>query len=325
VTRFWKIVASAIALCVVGAGPALSQDAYPSRPIRFIVGFATGSTADVAARIVAPALSDVIGKPVIVENRPGAGSMLSTDYVAHAVPDGYTILFGTVAATINATLSPSQTVDFAKDLEPITSLASIPNVLVINPTVTASDVKSLVAFVKANPNTLFYGSAGIGSSPHLTGELFDQMAGIQMTAVQYPGSAQAVTDLISGRVQVMFSPASTVMSFVNQGTLKALATTESKRAAIAPDLPTVSEAGLAGFDTGIWFGLFAPSGTPTDIVDKISTAANTALRDPLIIQLLQTQGMETLGSTPQSFRRFVASELERWANVIKTAKITVQR
>jgi tripartite-type tricarboxylate transporter receptor subunit TctC len=230
-----------------------------------------------------------------------------------------------VAATINATLSPSQTVDFAKDLEPITSLASIPNVLVINPTVTASDVKSLIAFAKANPDALFYGSAGIGSSPHLTGELFDQMAGIQMTPVQYPGSAQAVTDLISGRVQVMFSPASTVMSFVKQGTLKALATTESKRAAIAPDLPTVSESGLAGFDTGIWFGLFAPSGTPVDIVDKISTTANTALRDPQIIQLLQTQGMETLGSTPQSFRQFVASELDRWANVIKTANIPVQR
>jgi tripartite-type tricarboxylate transporter receptor subunit TctC len=323
VTRFWKIVVSAIALSV--AGVAFSQDAYPSRPIRFIIGFAPGSTADVAARIIAPKLSDVIGKPVIVENRPGAGGMLSTDYVAHAAPDGYTILFGTVAATINATLSPSQTVDFAKDLEPITSLASIPNVLVINPTVTASDVKSLIAFAKANPDALFYGSAGIGSSPHLTGELFDQMAGIQMTPVQYSGSAQAVTDLISGRVQVMFSPASTVMSFVKQGTLKALATTESKRAAIAPDLPTVSESGLAGFDTGIWFGLFAPRGTPVDVVDKISTAANTTLRDPQIIQLLETQGMETLGGTPQLFRQFVASELARWANVIKTANIPVQR
>jgi tripartite-type tricarboxylate transporter receptor subunit TctC len=319
------IVLPAIALCIVAMASALSDAAYPDRPIRMIIGFAAGSTADVAARIVAPRLGDIIGKPVIVENRAGAGSMLSTEYVAHAEPNGYTVLLGTVAAAINETLSPDQTVDFAKDLEPVTSLASIPNFLVINPSVRATDVQSLIALAKGNPGGLFYGAAGIGSSPHLTGELFDQMAGIQMTAVQYPGSAQAVTDLISGRVQVMFSPASTVMAFVQQGSLKALATTEGKRAAIAPDLPTVSESGLAGFDTGIWFGLFTPRDTPTDIVEKLAVATNTTLRDPQIAQLLEAQGMEPLGDTPADFHVFVASELKRWANVIKTANITTQK
>jgi tripartite-type tricarboxylate transporter receptor subunit TctC len=323
--RLLRSALPALILCIIGMAPALGDNAYPNRPIRLIVGFATGSTADVAARIVAPKLSGIIGKPVVVENRPGAGSMLSTGYVAHAEPDGYTILLGTVAATINATLSPDQSVNFAKDLEPITSLASISNVLVVNPSVRANDVQGLIALAKANPGTLFYGAAGIGSSPHLTGELFDQMAGIQMTVVQYPGSAQAVTDLISGRLQVMFSPASTVMSFVKQGSLRALATTESKRAAIAPDLPTVSESGLSGFDTGIWFGLFAPRGTPTDVIGKLATSTNATLHDPQIIQLLAAQGMEPLGGTPAEFQQFVASELKRWASVIKTANITTRR
>lgn len=227
------------ALFLQAATGASAQDAYPTRPIRLIVGFAAGSTADVAARIIGRKVGELLGEPIIVENRPGGGSSLSIDYVAHASKDGYTILFGTVAATINATLAPSSTADFAKDLVPIALVASIPNVLVVNPSLDVTDVKGLIAFAKANPDELFYGSAGIGSSPHLTAELFKQMAGIQMTAVQYPGSAQAVTDLISGRVQLMFSPASTVMSFVKQGTLKALATTEKKRASIAPDLPTV--------------------------------------------------------------------------------------
>jgi tripartite-type tricarboxylate transporter receptor subunit TctC len=323
--RVAKAFSSAAMLSVVFAVPALSDGSYPARPIRFIVGFAAGSTADVAARIIAPKFGDIIGKPVVVENRAGAGSMLSTEYVAHAEPDGYTVLFGTVAAAINATLSPGQSVDFAKDLEPVTSLASIPNFLVVNPSLQATDVKSLIAYAKVNPGTLFYGAAGIGSSPHLTGELFDQMAGIQMTVVQYPGSAQAVTDLISGRVQVMFSPASTVLSFVKEGTLRALATTESRRATIAPDLPTVSESGLPEFDTGIWFGLFTPNGTAADINLKLATAANQALHEPEIIRLLQAQGMEPLGDKPEDFGRFVTGELKRWADVIRNANINAQK
>lgn len=185
----------------------------------------------------------------------------------------------------------------------------------------ASDVKGLIALAKANPDKLFYGSAGIGSSPHLTAELFKQMAGIQMTAVQYPGSAQAVTDLISGRVQVMFSPASTVMSFINQGSLRALATTEKKRASIAPDLPTISESGLAGFDTGVWLGFLAPSGTSPEIIQKISKATNEALRDPELLKQLRLQGMEPLGGSPAEFGQFIDSELKRWARVINDAHI----
>lgn len=307
------------------AASASAQDAYPTRPVRLIIGFAAGSTADVAARIIVPKMGELLGQPVVVENRPGGGSSLSIDYVAHAPKDGYTILLGTVAATINATLAPSKTADFARDLAPVALVASIPNILVVNPSLDVSDVKGLIAYAKANPDKLFYGSAGIGSSPHLTAELFKQMAGIKITGVQYPGSAQAVTDLIAGRVQLMFSPASTVLSFVKQGSLRALASTESKRASIAPDLPTVSEAGLDGFDTGVWSGFLVPVGTSPSIIQKISNATNQALKDPGILQRLHAQGIEALGGTSEEFKKFIDNDLQRWARVIKDAHITVER
>ena len=316
-------------LAIIGVlalqGSALAEDAYPSRPVRLIVGFASGSTADVTARIISRRLSDILGKRVLVENRPGAGGTIATEYVATAKKDGYTLLFGTVAATINATLAPSKKADFAKDFAPVTLISSIPNVLVVNPSVKVNDVKGLIALAKAEPNKLFYGSAGIGSSPHLTAELFKQMAGIKMTAVQYQGSAQAVTDLIAGRVQVMFSPASTVMSMIREGRLRALATTERKRASIAPDLPTISEAGLPGFDTGVWVGTLAPSGTPQKIIEKLSAATNSALKAPDVVKQLKLQGMQPIGGSPEHFKTFIASELQRWAHVIHSAHISVKK
>lgn len=310
-----------VACLVLAAGAASADEAYPTRPVRLIVGFAAGSTADVGARILSRKLGEILGQSIVIENRPGAGSMISTEYVARAPKDGYTLLLGTIAATINATLSPRQTVNFSKDLEPIVLVSSIPNILVVYPPLGVNSVKDLIALAKAKPDQISYGSAGVGSAPHLSAELFKQMAGVQMTHVPYQGSAQAVTDLIAGRVQVMFSPASTVLAFIKQGTLKALASTESKRTSIAPDLPTMSEAGLTNFETSVWFGILAPAGTPSYVVTKVSRAVNEALKDQEVLKLLHAQGMDALGGSPDEFSRYIASETAKWANVIKTAKI----
>ena len=303
----------------------VAEESYPTHPVRLIVGFAAGSSGDAAARIISHKLGEILGQSVIVEDRPGASSMIATDYVARAPKDGYTLLFATIAATINTTLMPGKGPNFEKDLAPIALVGSIPNILVVNPNVAVNDVNGLIALAKAKPDQLLYGASGIGSGPHMATELFKQMAGIKMTGVLYPGSAQTVTDLIAGRIQVMFSPASTVLGFIQQGSVKALATSEAKRASVAPDLPTISEAALPGFDTGVWFGILAPTGTPTPIIDSISKATNEALKDPKVLKQLNTQGLDALGGSPEDFRRFIRSETERWARVIHSMDATKEK
>jgi tripartite-type tricarboxylate transporter receptor subunit TctC len=304
------------ALVMVSLRPASAQDNYPTRPIRLIVGFAAGSSGDVAARIVSYKIGALLGQTVIVENRPGASSMIATEFVARAPKDGYTLLFATIAATINTTLKPDTSFNFEKDLAPIALIGSVPNILVVHPKLDVKDVKELIALAKQKPDELLYGASGLGSGPHLATELFKQMAGIKITGVLYPGSAQTVTDLIAGRIQVMFSPASTVLGFIRNGNVKALATSQAKRASVAPELPTIAEAGLAGYDTGVWFGILGPAGTPKPIIDKLSKAANDALGDPDVLNKLQIQGLDALGGSPDDFARFIKSETERWARVI---------
>jgi len=305
------------ALVFVAQRPALADETYPSRPIRLVVGFAAGSSADVAARIVSRKLGDLLGQTVLVENRPGASSMIATEYVARATKDGYTLLLATIAATINTTLMPDKGPNFEKDLAPITLVGSLPNILIVNPKLDVKDVKALIALAKQKPDELFYGASGLGSGPHLATELFKQMAGIKMTGVLYPGSAQTITDLIAGRIQVMFSPASTALGLIKDGRVKALATSQTKRASVVPDLPTISEAGLPGYDTGVWFGILGPAGTPAPIVDKISKATNDALKDPETLKALHAQGLDALGGSPDDFARFIKNETERWARVIR--------
>jgi tripartite-type tricarboxylate transporter receptor subunit TctC len=317
--RYARLIAFAISFVSILSGAAFAQN-YPTRPIRLIVGFAAGSSGDVAGRIIAQALTNQLGQSVIVENRPGASSMIASDYVARAPKDGYTLLLATIAATINTTLMPGKGPDFQKDLAPIVLVGSIPNILVVNPQVDAKDVKDLIALAKSKPNELLYGASGLGSGPHMAAELFQQMAGVQMTGVLYPGSAQTITDLIAGRIQVMFSPASTVAGFLSQGSVRALASTQAKRASIAPDLPTIAEAGLPGFDTGVWFGILAPTGTDAAIVDKLSKATNVALKDPEVLKQLHAQGLDALGGSPDDFRKYIASETERWAKVVHEMK-----
>jgi len=304
------------ALSIAAQRPSFAQENYPNRPIRLIVGFAAGSSGDVAARIVSRKIGDLLGQTIVVENRPGASSLLATDYVARSAKDGYTLLFATIAATINTTLMPGKGPNFEQDLAPIALVGSIPNILVVNPSLGVNDVKGLIALARQKPDELLYGASGLGSGPHLATELFKQMAGVKMTGVLYPGSAQTVMDLISGRIQVMFSPASTVLAFIKDGRVKALGTSEARRSSAAPDLPTISEAALPGYDTGVWFGILAPAGTPAPIIDKISGAANSALKDPDLMKQLAIQGLDAKGGSPQEFATFIKSETERWARVI---------
>jgi tripartite-type tricarboxylate transporter receptor subunit TctC len=304
-------------LAFVPQRPSSADETYPTRPIRLIVGFAAGSSGDVAARIVSHKLGDLLGQTIIVENRPGASSMIATDYVARSAKDGYTLLFATIAATINTTLMPGKGANFEKDMAPIVLVGSIPNILVVNPNLGVNDVKELIALAKQKPDELLYGASGLGSGPHLATELFKQMAGIKMTGVLYPGSGQTVMDLISGRIQVMFSPASTVLAFIKDGRVRALATTESKRTNAAPELPTISESALPGYDTGLWFGILGPAGMPKPIIDKISNATNSALKDPDVLKQLTTQGLDARGGSPEEFALFIKTETDRWARVIR--------
>lgn len=309
-----------LAAFAVLAQPARADD-YPARPIRLIVGFAAGSSGDVIARIVAHKLGDELKQNVVVEDKPGASSLVATDYVARSAKDGYTLMFATIATTINMTLMADKAPNVGKDMTPIALVGSIPNILVVNPNLGVSDVKGLIALAKAKPDELLYGASGLGSGPHLATELFKQMAGVKMTGVLYPGSGQTAVDLIAGRIQVMFAPAPTVLGLIKDGRVKPLATSEAKRSSVLPDLPTIAEAGLPGYAAGLWFGILGPGGLPQPMVDTLSKATNAALQDPAVLKELERQGLNAAGGSPQDFARFIASETERWAHVIKSMDV----
>jgi tripartite-type tricarboxylate transporter receptor subunit TctC len=300
-------------------GTAIAQDHYPSRPVRIVVGFGPGSAADLTARVVAQRLSQTMGQQFFIENKPGGGSTVAAEQVVRGPKDGSTLFLGTVANVINAVLQPDLGFDFAKDFAPVVYATSSPNILVVHPSTGVSTVKELIELAKAKPDKVFYGSSGVGTSPHLSGELFNMMAGTKMVHVPYSGSAQAVTDLIAGRTQVMFSPASTVLQYVASGQLKALASSETARASAAPELPTVSEAGLPGFDTSVWFGLVVPAGTPRDIIDRLADAVNEALKNQAVITSLHAAGLDIKGGTPEAFGAFIATETKKWNDVATAA------
>jgi tripartite-type tricarboxylate transporter receptor subunit TctC len=297
-----------------------AQD-YPSRPIRLIVGFGPGAGADISARILAADMSKALGQQIVVENRAGAGSNIAAELVVRAPKDGYTLLVGTAANVINGAIRPLS-FDFAKDLAPIVLTTEAPNILVVNPSVGASTVPALIALAKAKPGELTFGSAGVGTSPHVSGELFNIMAGVKTVHVPYQGSAQAMTDLLGGRISLMFSPASTAVPHMRSGAIRALASTTLKRPAIAPDLPTMDEAGLPGFETAVWFGLNAPAATPGDIIEKLARTANAALKAPEVASALQAQGLEPAGGTPEDYAQYIASETRKWSAVAKAAELT---
>jgi tripartite-type tricarboxylate transporter receptor subunit TctC len=314
----FALYAALTCAAALAALPSLADD-YPTRPIRVVVGFSAGSGADISARVVGQRMGQILGQQIVVENKTGAGSSLAAEQVARAPKDGYTLLMATIANVINAVVNPNLSFDFRKDFAPVVRLTTTPNILVVHPSVGVKSVKELIDLAKAKPDQLSFASSGVATGTHLAAELFKVMTGVKMVHVPYAGSPQAVTDLLAGRVQVFFSPASTVLQHVREGKLVALASTEAKRAAMAPDLPTMAEAGLPGFETGLWFGLVAPVGTPKEIIDKLARAGNEALKTDEIGKALAPQGIDLVGGSPEEFARYLDGEMKRWATVAEAA------
>lgn len=311
---------AALALAMSLTATASSAQDYPNRPVRIVIGFGPGSVADITARVMGAHMSQTLGQQVVVENRPGAGSSLGAEHVARAPKDGYTLFMATIANTINPALSRLP-FDFAKDLAPISLVASSPQLLVAHPSLGVNSVQDLIALAKTRPEPIHYACSGVGTLSHLSGLLLNGMADIKLVPVPYPGSAQGVNDVLAGRVPVMFSSITTVWPHVTGGKLKALATTQPKRLAMAPDLPTMAEAGLQGYDAVVWMGLLAPAGTPREIVDKLARAANEALRSNDVLALLRAQGFEPIGGSPDEFGSYIDGELRKWSNVAIAADL----
>jgi tripartite-type tricarboxylate transporter receptor subunit TctC len=317
-----RLIALALAM-LLSAATAHTQTAWPTKPIRTIVGFAAGGSTDVTARIIAQALSERLGQPVVVENRAGAGGNIGADAVAKADPDGYTLLMTTSTFAANPSLYKTLPFDVQKDFAPIALTAFIPNLLVVNPSVPSNNISDFVNYLKANPGKLNFGSAGNGTSQHLSGELFNSLAGVRMVHVAYRGGAPAVTDLLGGQLQAIFAPLVEVIQHVRAGKLKALGITTARRSPLLPDVPTIAET-LPGYEITLWNGLLAPANTPPDIIDKINKATADALGSAEVKTKLAEQGSEPVGGTPAEFKTFIASELAKWRKLVEVSGATVQ-
>jgi tripartite-type tricarboxylate transporter receptor subunit TctC len=305
-------LASAVALTSI---PTRAQD-YPKSSVIIVFGFPAGSTGDIAARAVANEMSEKLGQRFVVENKPGAASSTAATGVARAPNDGYTLFVSSIANVINAAVKSDLPFDFSKDFAPIALLTSTPVVLVTGTEVGARSVKDLLQLAKDRPEPLLFGSSGVGSSTHLALELFKTSGKVNITHVPYTGSPGVVTDLLANRIHAYFAPASSVMEHVRAGKLVALGVTDAKRSAFVPELPTIAEAGIPGFEAALWFGLMAPAGTPEPIVDTLSRAANEALQSEKVREAFKKQYIAPLGGTPEDFRRTIAEETERWAAVV---------
>ena len=293
---------------------------YPSRPIRLVVPFPAAGTTDILARAAAQKLSEALGQAVVVDNRPGAGGNIGSDLVAKSAPDGYTLLMGTVGThAINPSLYSKMPYDHVKDFVPVVLVAGVPNVLVVNPALPVNSVADLIKLAKEKPGTINFASSGSGTSIHLSGELFKTMAGVELTHVPYKGSSPALTDLIGGQVQIMFDNLPSALPQIKGGKLRAVAVTSSKRAPALPDVPTISESGLPGFEASSWFGVLAPAGTPAPIVARINAEVNKWLQSADAREKLLSQGAEAAGGSPEQFAAHIRAESDKWAKVVKAS------
>ncbi len=308
----------------VGVQP-LIADEYPTRPIRMIVPFPPGGGNDLLARSISQPLSQAIGQSVVVDNRGGAGGQIGATLAAAAAPDGYTIFLGSIGnLTFLPVLQSKLQYEPVRDFAPVTLLATSPFILVINPTVPAKSVKELIALAKAQPGKLNYGSAGPGSSLHMTGELFKLESGADITHVPYKGTAPALIDLLSGQVQMLFSTMPSVVPHVKTGKLRALGVSSTKRAGVVPDVPTIAEAGVPGFEVLNWQGIVVPKKTPDAIVQKLNRALLEALKSPETIKALANQGLDAAGGTPEQFGALIKSEIEKYGKVAKAANLRLE-
>jgi len=313
-----RLLLGASLLALAAFAFAQAPAAYPTKPIRLVVPFPPGGATDILAREVAKHLTDAWGQSVVVDNRPGAGGNIGSELVARSAPDGYTLEMGTVGThAINASLYSKMPYDHVKDFVPVILVAGVPNVLEVNPSVPVNSVQELLAYAKANPGKLNFASSGSGTSIHLSGELFKVMAGVQMTHVPYKGSAPALSDLLGGQVQLMFDNLPPSLPQIKAGKLRALAVTSSTRAPALPDVPTVAEAGLPGFEASSWFGVLAPAGTPPAIVAKLNAEIAKWLTTPEAKEKLANVGANIASGTPEDFARHIQAETAKWAKVVK--------
>ena len=304
---------------------AVPAQTYPIRPIRWVVTYPPGGPTDVVARAIGAKLTEAWGQQIVIDNRAGAGGVIGTDIAAKAVPDGYTLLFGTSAGlTINPALNSKLPYDAVKDFAPVSLLVLNPQILVVHPAVPVNSVKELVALAKARPGQLNYASVGLGSPNHMGMELLKALTGIDIVHVPYKGTGPAITDLLGGQVQVMFNSMPSVIPLVASGKLKGLAVGSVQRSPAVPDIPTVAEAGVPGFENVTWYGMFAPAKTPHDIIVKLNKQVVQILASPEMAQRLASQGAEPRSSTPEELTKFMRVESERWKKVIKTAGIKIE-
>jgi tripartite-type tricarboxylate transporter receptor subunit TctC len=319
--RFLHLAAGASAL------PAVSRIAraqsYPTRPVRMIVPFAPGGTTDVLARLMGQWLSERLGQQLIIENRPGAGSNIGTEAVVRAPADGYTLLMVSITAAVNATLYDNLNFNFIRDIAPLASIMRVPNVMEVNPSVTARTVPEFIAYAKANPGKINMASVGNGSSPHVFGEQFKAMTGIDMVHVPYRGGAPALTDLLGGQVQVMFDNVTNSIEYIRAGRLRPLAVTTASRSEALPDIPTIGEF-VPGYEASAWFGVGAPKSTPAEIIDKLNKEVNAALADAKVRARLADLGSVPMPMTPAEFGKFIGDETEKWGKVVKFAGIKAE-
>lgn len=309
-----------VAMLLPAAGH--SQTAYPNKPINIVVPFAPGGSTDVLARRLGDKLAAAWGQPVVVANRPGAGGTLGADFVAKSAPDGYTLLMGVTGSNaIAQALYPKLPYDVIKDFAPVSMVVSAPLVLAVNPDVKATTATEFLALAKSKPEGLTFGSAGNGTSMHLTGEMYKQASSVSMVHVPYRGSATMLTDLMAGQIQVTFGDVLVLKPQIDAGKVRALAVTSKTRFAMLPDLPTLDETGLKGFEALSWQGLFAPAGTPPEIVEKLSAEVNKAMQSPDIKDFFAAQGFNVQGTTPDAFKAFVAAEVQKWTPIVKNAGV----
>jgi tripartite-type tricarboxylate transporter receptor subunit TctC len=313
-----RLFISIIVLCAWVTGPANAQP-FPARPVKLVVGFTPGGGVDINARLLASKLSEILGQPVIVDNKPGAGTNIANEFVAKAAPDGYTLLFNSPAVAINMSLYRNPGYDVLRDYAPLSVFSDSTNILVVPSSLPAKSVKELVALAREQPGALNFSSAGAGSTQHLAGELFKLRTGTSMVHVPYRGSAPSIAALLSAEVQLSFVNPLAIGSHVKSGRLRALAVAGPKRAALLPDVPTMKEAGVAGVEVPLWFGLFAPAATPRDVVAVLAAGVARAAHDSDMRRRLEEQGAEPVGNTPEEFAALLREEVAKWAEVVKVS------
>jgi tripartite-type tricarboxylate transporter receptor subunit TctC len=314
--QFLRLAAAAAVLPAVSS--IASAQAYPTRPVRLIIGYTPGGSADLTARLMGQWLSERLGQPFVIENRPGGGTNIATEAVIRAAPDGYTLLLVAPANAINATLYDKLNFNFLQEIEPIAGIIRFPNVVVVNPSVPVNTIPELIAYAKANPGKLNMASSGNGSTIHMSGELFKMLTGINMVHVPYRGGAPALTDMLSGQVQVMFDNIPTCAEHVKSGKLRGLAVTSTARSDVLPDLPTVADF-LPGYEASAWYGLAAPKGTPREMVETLNKAVNAVLADPVAKKRFAEVGAILLPGSAADFGKLLADETEKWGKVVKFA------